>query len=630
MRAKTTTASHPVLGEIEKLLITKLESPLEAGEFSKCLGISCPKKKGGKPCSRPNSAEDQKKAKARMASFRLYSETPHNEVFYELVEDFINFTHCLYHVASVIGKFRDWKEHMSKPTATTGDSTAAPSPDLVQAEQGLDASSLDEFCCQESATPQQMPRDMAYADEESISDDFSSLTMSPGQESQLSFASLSEAGTTLTTPDRTPAATPLTYKESPTFPYDDDLRPETPTPASRSQRTPTMDKDLQAEEEEDGEEEHEGLEIEEEEEDDEEQRAMEEVLRGYEQQPWDVRKSQIRRFGSQKSGKRQLLCAIEKRFGGKDLDTGRVYIWRHQHVEGMLKIGWTSKEDAARHNKGNCYATNTTPVWESGGAAFVGSYRVEQIVHKQLRQQQVENFPCGSAKCKTEHREWFKYGQEDAIALIEAWTKFVKLPAYENGYLSKPGRVIMNQLCNFQPDRLLDLMKETRAEEPEGFKPQVIRRAMTISEEAESDICVAVIDDQPWDQSQEDPIDSQQDETESATGVSSSEAGPGRTKWRFLDKAKDQAKAVIKKGAATYNRRTSNRQKPNDTVKHGRDDADVDTVLESVFTQYYAVELKQAEEDTTQSGPGSNSKAGLGTRVKDWCRNLQRLAHNDV
>jgi hypothetical protein len=592
MEAKT-TAGHPVLVEIEGLLVTKLKSPLESGDFSKCLGISSPKANGGRPCSRGSNPVRQARAKYLIVFFRRQSEISRNEAFYELVKEFIEVTHCTTHIPAVMEKFTDWINVMSKPIATMGVNLEQLSPDHVQAERQLNVSSLDELQYQLAATPRQTPRDLDYTDEESLSDDFSSLAMSPGQDSDISFPSVSDAGTTLTTPDRTPAATPLTYDESPTCPYDD-LRPETPTPASRHKVIPTVANDLE----------------------DEEDREVKEVLRGYQHQPLDVQKSQLRRFGSQKRGKRQLLCAIEKPFGGLDLTPGRVYVWRHEHIDDMLKIGWTSKEDSARHNKGNCYAINTKPVWESE-AAFVGSYRVEQIVHKQLRQQQVEEFPCGSSKCGKGHREWFKYSEADAINLIEAWTKFVTLPAYVDGFLSESGRDVMDRLCNFQPERLLDLMKETRAEKLNAFKPQVIRRVMTISEEAETDVCVPVIDRQPCEQNHEEPIiRPQTEDTENAAGVApppmedtASGPSPSEAEKGFLNKARATYEKTKKK-VTTSGRRISTRQKR----------ADVGNVLESVLTQYYAVELKLAE-NMTQPVPGSKSKTGLRTWVKDWCSN---------
>lgn len=591
-----TSASHPVLGEIQNLLVTKHENPLESG-FLQCLGVSRVDPKvghlhSGEACGVDLSKKKKGEAQRLINSFRVQTEIIYSEDFYEQVEKFLDNSHCrYYHKQPALDKFTTWKDATSRTTATVVANEAPLFTDHTSTEQELDLSSCTEL--PSAATPQRMPRDLAYADEDTISDDLSSLTISPSQESEISFASVSEAGTALTTPERTPAATPLSDDDDPILAYDAELRPETPTPGPRHAKYHIVDNDLDVHEDED------------------ENKEVVKVLNKHQDQAPEVRDSQLRRFMSQKPGKKRLLCAIEDRFGKLEYVPGKVYVWRNDSADGVIKIGWTRDGRTPRHNPSNCYSINTTPVWKSP-AAFAGSYRVERIVQNQLLQQRVRNLRCGDPECTTQHREWFEYGLEDAITLIETWTKFVLLPAYVDGVLSDKGREVMDRICNFEPDRVLLMMEEPTAGQSSVSEPEVVNRVVTIREEAERSGSVHTTEGNSSEEERhQEPIRNEDSTTDTTT------VGYGPVEEVASGANKKIGKVRKSLGnAVTWTRKVFHQAKSQNDFESGHDEeeeVDMDTIVESFYVQYYAVELKQVK---------GGSKSSLRSRLKKVWRSL--------
>ncbi|ORY67766.1 uncharacterized protein BCR38DRAFT_407704 [Pseudomassariella vexata] len=367
-----TTVGHPVLGEVEKLLVTQTKDPLKSG-FEYCLGVSYVNPRlgplnSGQPCKRT-----LEKTREEAENFINSFDKPkilYNEAFFEEVRIFLYNTHCKDHQKRVMVNFSAWKTEISIASAMKKTDEVLQFLENIPTLRNIPLSIPNGVHCQRPTTPQTVSRELNHANESTILYGLSNLRDSPGQESQISFTSESEASTAITTPD-------------------------TPTPAP---------------------------------------------------------------------------CTI---------DTNPE---EDPEVESLL-------DELDQH-------------WETP-EAFVGAYRVEQIVHKQLLKQKAENVECGSKTGNKKHREWFKCGIADAINLIEAWTRFVTFPAYFNGRLSEQGRDMMDRLCNINPDHLVNLMRASLveetfterklAEEALVDEPANTREEVTMRDESETDDCITAI-----------------------------------------------------------------------------------------------------------------------------------------
>ncbi|KAK8127072.1 DNA-binding protein [Apiospora kogelbergensis] len=305
-----------------------------------------------------------------------------------------------------------------------------------EGQQGESRERLDNDVDGDSSKVEPVTSDTQELD---IAEDLSSLSIHPSQESDVGFSSTSDADTVLTTPD----ATPLSRIDR-VLEIEPGSRPETPCPTSHS-----TDEEL-------------------------DDNAVNPV-------PYPDAKTMntpnYKRL-TQTIGKLPLMHAIYHHWTARDSMRGRVYIWTHNQHRDIIKIGWSAAAggSAQRHAQpGNCYAVNTTPVWESP-ETFLGAYRVERIVHGQLKENNVvQEVACGSPRCATKgthHREWFRCDPKIAEKQIALWTDLLAAGFYEpvasNGTvgneadvgdgemrISAKGQQILNRLCDISPSSVM-------------------------------------------------------------------------------------------------------------------------------------------------------------------------------
>ncbi|KAK6197776.1 hypothetical protein LQW54_010548 [Pestalotiopsis sp. IQ-011] len=222
-------------------------------------------------------------------------------------------------------------------------------------------------------------------------------------------------------------------------------RPETPTRASRWPTEQIMDQDL------------------------EENRGAREVMEQEDAKGPGMKEELIRRMKTQRRGKLPLLIGIEHDWTLMDHCLGRVYIFQDDQQAGLIKIGFTRATASERYaQSGNCYAIGSALYWESKDA-FIGAYRVEQLVQKQLHENNVLQHRGRCDRCNRYHREWFKYDAGKAVELINMWTHFVQDGFYDlgtdsegnkYGRLSQKGRDFMNGICRVDVDVLRKMINK--------------------------------------------------------------------------------------------------------------------------------------------------------------------------
>ncbi|KAH6658255.1 hypothetical protein BKA67DRAFT_644115 [Truncatella angustata] len=411
-------------------------------EYSTCMGW-VKSKDSERSCARSIGKSRRKHALEKYNFLSSIKSMPLDGEGLASVESFLKSRHCHDHVGEVIARFMTWKtDHHSAIGRGNIDCESQPSS-LEQKRSSVDGE-LDSPSSgtYQQASPSTSPTGVVYSiEDDTISDVFSELTMSPGQESSISFSDTSFASTAFTTPD----ATPMSSEEFP-LPIEPASRPETPCPIPESLPNDSItEQDL------------------------EHNSDVQELLAQEDGKGPGMRDGLIRRMKTQKRGKLPLLIAIEHDWTKQDHEKGVVYIFKHKKEPALIKIGWTRADSQARHGqRGNCYAIDTTPHWESE-QAFVGAYRVEQLVQKQLIEHNLLNHEYKCPHCEGRHQEWFRCDPEDAKALIKLWTEFVCGNFYDTGFdikgnrygrLSQKGRDFMDSICNVTPD---DLQRRIRA-----------------------------------------------------------------------------------------------------------------------------------------------------------------------
>jgi hypothetical protein len=347
----------------------------------------------------------------------------------------------------------------------------------------------------------------------------------------------------------------------------------------------------------------------------------------------DMRAGLIRRMQTQKRGKLPLLIGIEHDWTPRDHKSGRVYVFRHDKQIGLIKIGWTTLSSKDRHDQqGNCYAVDTTPYWQSE-EPFVGAYRVEQLIQKQLHESNVIQGEHGHAHCKKRHKEWFRYNLDDAIILIKLWTEFVTGDFYDVGEgpdgkpfgkLSQKGRAFMDGVCNMSPEALKYQMK---ARTPGALN--------TVAEDAADSAATGHVgldtgplsscnpETEDFTAGNDDFHDSHHAE-DSGTHSDQKQEKP-RARWIAWKAVKDIAKIkgheikslvpeqLRRSLVSAWNRGPEAADEPHHDLASGMEEA-----IQTFYGVFYANEIRVVEADDTLRSQGSKEKGQRRWPFKQW------------
>lgn len=430
---------------IKEQLVTVVGDPF-GSDIKMCLGnVQCTRNgEAMRQCKNTASNKKGKQdAKDLMARFAAMNAVPQDEAFYEDVRRFIRLIHCTPkrnlkkkepHAAAALRNFEDWKRERTvahpRSTANLGTSTGDGLP--VNLEVGTDASPSQPA----PETPQRTASgsNLEADRQDSVPLSPSDTGLSPGYESVFDEVFASPATTAITTPGSLPPNdSPSTIApdafdfgvtaeesdpddDSDFYSSDDewevaDERPETPTPLSRNARPPPNP-----------------------------------FARAG---PFGTT-SLPRRYTAIEKRHGHLLEAITSSFKKTEYKAGRVYVWKHKTISGVVKIGFTTRTiEKRRADSKNCYAKDTDEFWQSD-EVFVGAYRVEKIIKRHLREWNVRLTIC--RRCGKAHREWFKKDADEVLALMEDWTRFARI-AYPDGRLSEAGRhAVAARVLDMQPN----------------------------------------------------------------------------------------------------------------------------------------------------------------------------------
>ncbi|KAI1857554.1 uncharacterized protein JN550_013187 [Neoarthrinium moseri] len=585
------TNGEPEVRDVLLSLVFASRNTRSLTDIDKCLGLNG----NHEPCGNPNGKERKARATAEY-NLLLGKQVPLDEEAVVSIETFLNATHCRYHVGKPLARLRQWmlNERVDDIAACSGEGTDY---EIPSASQNHTTTSVDKKPGSPgSKTNQQvLPVDLdshvdQYSEGEAVSEYFSDLTISPGQESNISFNSASPASTTLTTPD----TTPISLRDLPILDQPGS-RPETPCPMPKSKDVIITEQDLEQDDE------------------------AKEFLVQEDRKGVEMRDNMIRRIKTQKRGKLPLLIGIMHDWTPLDHEVGLVYVYKHDKQAGLIKIGWTRHSSTQRYSQsGNCYAVNSKPYWESP-TSFVGAYRVEQLTQKQLQEWNVDKDGC--ANCKKRHREWFRYDADEATKLIQVWTEFVTGDYYDRGsdsdgkkfgWLSQTGREFMDRLCNVNPDTIIQHMQAEsigasvvgqRGRDNESATRQTTSEPEPVSRQ---DIIVESI---PENDESRDEICG-----ESAAFLSQEKTKRQGKTWHIKQAAKtrlhsamDAVPESLRRGlASTMDRFRESNQKSPPQLPPGSEET-----MQSFYARYYANEIRELEELLSRNVQGRRSKPSV-------------------
>ncbi|RYP03078.1 hypothetical protein DL764_005396 [Monosporascus ibericus] len=155
-----------------------------------------------------------------------------------------------------------------------------------------------------------------------------------------------------------------------------------------------------------------------------------------------------------------LIETIERPLNDRDKAEGIVYILADSDNTDYFKVGFTPRTLTGRLAQPHNCSKDWRLVWPpEPHEAFVGAHRVKALVHADLRQQRNRVRNCQGCQGKTAHNEVFAAPEEVVLHSIQLWTMFVRrLPAYENGNLSEQGQKFLNSI--FSRGSLLSLLEQ--------------------------------------------------------------------------------------------------------------------------------------------------------------------------
>lgn len=126
---------------------------------------------------------------------------------------------------------------------------------------------------------------------------------------------------------------------------------------------------------------------------------------------------------------------MKEKLDGDDQKNGHIYAYEVEGNRGFVKIGYThSVEKRLKEWRFDC---NRQPILlfpkSADKAALVPkARRVEALCHAELRHRRIIIYCYG---CLKTHEEWFEVTPEEAIAVIEKWTAWMRKEPYTPDHL---------------------------------------------------------------------------------------------------------------------------------------------------------------------------------------------------
>ena len=127
--------------------------------------------------------------------------------------------------------------------------------------------------------------------------------------------------------------------------------------------------------------------------------------------------------------RRELLRPLDS----KDQDKGYIYLYEVEGNSGFVKLGYTSRSTEKRHKEWSFDCNRDPKVLYPKALNIDGmvlnARRVEALCHAELDHRRIRIYCKG---CLKQHIEWFEISAEEAIAVIEKWSKWMSTDPYQS------------------------------------------------------------------------------------------------------------------------------------------------------------------------------------------------------
>ncbi|KAF2468404.1 DUF1766-domain-containing protein [Lindgomyces ingoldianus] len=151
----------------------------------------------------------------------------------------------------------------------------------------------------------------------------------------------------------------------------------------------------------------------------------------YDTTPFEI-VSRIDKLADYKSSYKLVQNIMKRPLDDVDQKDGYVYMYEVEGNKGFVKIGYTGRSIEIRHEEWTFDCNRKTkplyPIKPNSVMLVPHARRIEALCHAELNHHNIEMYCRG---CLKNHLEWFKISPEEAISVIEKWTKWMKTRPYQ-------------------------------------------------------------------------------------------------------------------------------------------------------------------------------------------------------
>ncbi|KAL6824266.1 T5orf172 domain-containing protein [Trichoderma sp. SZMC 28015] len=122
--------------------------------------------------------------------------------------------------------------------------------------------------------------------------------------------------------------------------------------------------------------------------------------------------------------KANAVRPLEEKWG--DLKKGFIYLYTVKGNERLVKIGYTTRNPATRHEEWKL-SCNREPKSLYESSIVPNARRIEALCHAELDYCRISVYCTG---CSIQHIEWFEMTPDDAISVIQKWSKWMESHPY--------------------------------------------------------------------------------------------------------------------------------------------------------------------------------------------------------
>ena len=144
-----------------------------------------------------------------------------------------------------------------------------------------------------------------------------------------------------------------------------------------------------------------------------------------------------------------------------DQKEGYLYAYEVEGNAGFVKIGYTTRSSATRHEEWAFYCNRKPKTLYPDPAnpqlPVPNARRVEALCHAELKHRNIR-IDCHG--CSKPHIEWFQVDLEEAIAVIQKWSKWMLTSPYASESHKTPAKLILKDQERKKAESIEQFMKE--------------------------------------------------------------------------------------------------------------------------------------------------------------------------